>query len=249
MILVKGQSDSCEELLSQLDSELNKSWEQLKELKDALKHGAIGLEQFNEAKSELETRIEDLSERIKYIHKAQQKIPTTEERILQEAQLLMNEYQVDIVNDRIYHLQIYLTVSVEQTWIIEINFKDPKVPLLKIPSDLPLMIGNPYETIKSLQKWQGSRNEHLINIVREIESKLLNLEFAKSMPELELERGRIMSQAKEMEAENEYSRAMVFYNYAADISERLGNQAIAVMCRLKAKKMLERIQKKRFTPA
>ena len=243
-LIVKSQTNSLEDILAQLDSELNELWGQLKELRDVLKRGEIGLKQYNAAKAEIEVRINELSERITYLHKAQQKLPTTEERILQEAQLLMNEYQVDLINDNIFHIRIYLTVSVHQTWIIEINFKDPKVPLLKIPSELPLLIGNPYESVKSLKNWRGTLNEHLISIVREIENKLLNLELVKSLPELELERGRVMAQAKDLEKKGEFSRAMVFYNYAADISERLENQSIAIMCRLKAKKMLERIKKK-----
>ncbi|NVM53539.1 MAG: hypothetical protein HWN66_07520 [Candidatus Helarchaeota archaeon] len=239
---MKNNSEVSEDILAQLDGELNESREELKNLRETFNQGVLGLEKFNETKLEIETRIDDLSNRIHYIKKAKEKIPTTEERLLQEAELLMNEYQIDYIDNNIYHMRIYLTVSVNQTWIIEVNFSDPKVPLFKIPTDLPLVIGNPYETIKSLKRWRGSHNEHLISIIREIEHELLNHELAKSLPELELERGRVMAQARKLEEENEYSRAMVFYNYAADISERIGNQAIAIMCQLKAKKMLELLQ-------
>jgi len=230
------------ELLSHLEADLNEAWEQLKQLKQARNRGQVGLEQYKNSKLELERRIDDLSKRIYYINKARKQIPDKEERILQEAQLLMNEYQVDLIDDQISHMRIYLTISVHETYVIEVNFSNPKVPLFKIPADLPKLIGNPYETIESLKTWQGRPDQHLINILREIEQKLLNLELAKSLPELELERGRVMAQAKKLEDEKAYNQAMVFYNYAADISERLGNHAIAMVCRMKAKKMEEAIK-------
>ena len=233
------------ELLTQLEKELNETWEQLKTLKNQVKDGQIKLEEYQGQKSELEKRIDDLSQRIFYINKARQRMPTSEERIQQEAEALMNEYQVEYVDNEISHLRIFLTASAQQTWIIEINFSDPKVPLFKIPSDLPLLIGNIYETIDSLKKWKANPNQRLVNIIREIEQKLLDMELSKSLPELELERGRIMAQAKRFEDDQQYETARTLYDYAADISERLGNQSIAMVCRLKAQKMLEEIKEER----
>ncbi|MHA1276443.1 MAG: hypothetical protein ACTSQI_03930 [Candidatus Helarchaeota archaeon] len=236
-------SDSCEELLTQLEAELNDAWELLKQKKAALKQGTIGVEEFKRFKQEIEGRIDDLSKRIYYINKAKSKIPDRDEWILQEAQLLMNEYQVEVKEDNISYIRIYLSISVHETWIIELNFTNPKVPLFKIPAELPILIGNPYETIESLKNWHAGPNQHLITIIREIEEKLLNLELKKSLPELELERGRVMDQAKRLEAQKAYEQAMTFYNYAADISDRIGNQAIAMVCRMKSKKLQEQLQK------
>lgn len=245
---MKPDIDSCEDLLVQLDSELNESWDQLKILRETLNRGEIGLEKYNTLKMEIQSRIDELSKRIQYIKKAKEYIPSQEipqeEWIIKEAELLMNEYQVELIRNQIFHLRIYITVSAHQTWIIEINFRDPKVPLLKIPSELPLLIGDLYESLETLKNWIGPPRQHIIDIIREIENSLLDLELRKSMPELELERGRVMAKAKELERTNENSRAMVFYNYAADISERIGDQAIAIVCRLKAKKILENMQQK-----
>ncbi|MHA1131381.1 MAG: hypothetical protein ACTSQQ_11310, partial [Candidatus Helarchaeota archaeon] len=63
-------SDSCEELLTQLEAELNDAWELLKQKKAALKQGTIGVEEFKRFKQEIEGRIDDLSKRIYYINKA-----------------------------------------------------------------------------------------------------------------------------------------------------------------------------------
>ncbi|MDD1778911.1 MAG: hypothetical protein LUQ65_12170 [Candidatus Helarchaeota archaeon] len=230
------------ELVDQLEKELNETWEELKTLKMQLKNGQVKLEQYQGQKEELEKRIDDLSKRIYYINKAVQRMPSNEERIQQEAELLMNEYQVDYIDNQISHLLVFLTVSANKTWVIEINFSNYKVPLFKIPSDLPSLIGNIYETVESLVDWKGKPNQHLVTIIREIEQKLLDLELSKSLPELELERGRLMDQAKKLENTGQYENARAFYNYAADISERLGNQAIAMVCRLKAQKMLEKIE-------
>jgi cell division septum initiation protein DivIVA len=239
---VRDDSDVNGELLTQLEKELNEAWDQLKTLKNQLKDGEISLEQYQEQKPDLEGRIDDLSQRIFYINKARQQVPTNEERIQQEAEAFMNEYQVEYVDNEVSHLRIFLTVSAKQTWVIEINFSDPKVPLFKIPSDMPSLIGNIYETIDALKKWKGSPNQRLVNIIREIEQKLLDLEYSKSLPELELERGRLMAQAKKLENDQQYESARIFYTYAADISEKLGNQAIAMTCRLKAQKMSEKIE-------
>jgi len=239
---VRDDSSLSGELLEQLEKELNEAWDQLKSIKTQLKNGQIGLEQYQGLKSESEARIDDLSQRIHYINKAIQKIPTNEERIQQEAEALMNEYQVEYVDNEVSHLRVFLTVSANKTWVIEINFSDPKMPLFKIPFDLPSLIGNIYETVESLMKWKAKPNQRLVNIIREIEQKLLDLELSKSLPELELERGRLMAQAKKLEDTNQYESARIFFNSAADISERLGNQAIAMVCRLKAQKMLEKIE-------
>ena len=239
---MRDDSDVNGELLTQLEKELNEAWDQLKTLKNQLKDGEISLEQYQEQKPDLEGRIDDLSQRIFYINKARQQVPTNEERIQQEAEAFMNEYQVEYVDNEVSHLRIFLTVSAKQTWVIEINFSDPKVPLFKIPSDMPSLIGNIYETIDALKKWKGSPNQRLVNIIREIEQKLLDLEYSKSLPELELERGRLMAQAKKLENDQQYESARIFYTYAADISEKLGNQAIAMTCRLKAQKMSEKIE-------
>jgi hypothetical protein len=236
---VENNSETCGELLSQLEEELNEFWEQLKQLKEDLNQGTVGLEKYKDSKQEIEGRIDDLSKRIYYINKARSQIPDKEEKILQEAQLIMNEYQVDLIDEKISHMRIFLTISVHVTWVIEINFSDPKVPLLKIPADLPRLIGNPYETITSLKNWRGTPDQHLINVLHEIEEKLLNLELAKSLPELELERGRVMAQAKNLESENSFKQAITFYNYAADISERIGDHGIAMVCRMKSKNLEE----------
>ena len=238
-------SDSGEDILSQLDCELNDSWNELNRIREAYNQGQLGLEQYNQEKKEIEARIDEISQRIQYICKARDQLPSKEERIVQEAELLMKEFQVELINECIFHMRIYLTVSVRHTWVIEINFSEPKVPLFKIPTELPLVIGDPYKELKTLKNWRGASNQHLVSIIRELEQKILNQELAKSLPELELERGRVMSQAKELEEDGEYSRAMVFYNYAADISERIGNEAIAIMCRLKAKKMLKMVREKK----
>lgn len=236
---MRENSNSDGEILTQLEKELTEVWDQLKILKNQLKIGQIKLEEYQEQKSELEQRIDDFSQRIFYINKAKQQVPTIDERIQQEAEALMNEYQVEYIDNEISHLRIFLTISAQQTWVVEINFSDPRVPLFKIPSDMPALIGNLYETIDSLKKWKGDPSQRLVNIIREIEQKLLDLELSKSLPELELERGRIMAQAKRLEDEEQYESAGVFYTYAADISERLGNQSIAMVCRLKAQKMLD----------
>lgn len=242
---MRDDSNSFGEILTELEKELNETWDQLKILKIRLKNGQIKLEDYQGQKSELEKRIDDLSQRIFYISKAKQQMPTNEERIQQESEALMNEYQVEYIDNEISHLRIFITPSAQQTWIIEINFNDPKVPLFKIPSDLPLLLGNIYETIDSLKNWKANPNQRIVNIIREIEQKLLDLELSKSLPELELERGRIMAQAKKLEDEQQYETAKVLYDYAADISERLGNQSIAMVCRLKAQKMVENIKEEK----
>lgn len=239
-------SDLGEELLFKLKEDLNESWEQLKHLRDTIKRGSLGLEEYKTSKLELESRINDLSNRIYYINKAMRQIPDRDERILQEAQMLKNEYQIELINEKMSHLKIYLTISVYETWIIEINFIEPKVPIFKIPPDLHKLIGDPYETILSLKTWQGRPDQHLIIIIREIEQKLLNRELTKSIPELEIERGRVMVQAKSLEEKKAFEEAMNFYNYAADISGRIGNHAIAMVCRMKAKRMAEAIENKKF---
>ncbi len=89
------QEGLVEKVLAKLKKALFDSFELLKELRDKVKVGQIAGEDFQAQKVKIEKRIDSLSNRILYIKKAKERAPIIEERIQKEAELLMNEFQVE----------------------------------------------------------------------------------------------------------------------------------------------------------
>ena len=89
------QEGSVEKVLSKLKKALFDSFEALKELRDKVKLGQINVKDFHAQKSKIEKRIDSISNRILYIKQAKHRAPIIEEPAQKEAELLMNEYQVE----------------------------------------------------------------------------------------------------------------------------------------------------------
>ncbi len=91
-----------------------------------------------------------------------------------ELDKLMTEYSIDYTS--IADVNIYLTISVESTFIIHINYVNyPERPKVDLPDDLKSMIPNPYTQLASLRDWNAASPPSVVDVVRELEGSLWSL--------------------------------------------------------------------------
>ncbi|MEX2682355.1 MAG: hypothetical protein Q6373_012210, partial [Candidatus Sigynarchaeota archaeon] len=100
--------------------------------------------------------------------------PEKDAALRAELDKLMTEYSIDYTN--IADVNIYLTISVESTFIIHINYLDfPERPKIDLPDDLKTLIPNPYTQLASLRDWNPAYPPSIVDVVRELESRLWSL--------------------------------------------------------------------------
>ncbi len=90
-----------------------------------------------------------------------------------EAQALMNEFQIDMVEGSISRMRIYLSITLEKHYVMGIDFTNYplEAPLVTVQEEVKMVIGDP-TTLETIKKWDPSNPPHVIDVVREIEGKL-----------------------------------------------------------------------------
>ncbi|MHA1492299.1 MAG: hypothetical protein ACTSRI_21930, partial [Promethearchaeota archaeon] len=68
---------------------------------------------------------------------------------------------------------VYLTITLTKTFMVEIDLKNyPKKPTIKLPQELELLLGEPNNILESLKNWKGDETTHVIEVLRDLETKL-----------------------------------------------------------------------------
>nr|MDO8088213.1 hypothetical protein [Candidatus Sigynarchaeum springense] len=100
--------------------------------------------------------------------------PEKDAALKAELDKLMTEYSIDYTN--IADVNIYLTISVESTFIVHINYLDfPERPVIELPDDLKGLIPNPNTQLATLRDWNPADPPSIVDVVRELESSLWSL--------------------------------------------------------------------------
>ncbi|MFX0104100.1 MAG: hypothetical protein ACFE75_01260 [Candidatus Hodarchaeota archaeon] len=90
-----------------------------------------------------------------------------------ELGLIQQEYAYDQPGSQKTIINIYITITLTKTFIIQIDFTNyPKRPNLTFPEELKKIIGDPYETLNTLKAWNPKKPLHIIDILHELEKKL-----------------------------------------------------------------------------
>ncbi len=72
--------------------------------------------------------------------------------------------------------QIYMSITVEQTFILKIEFnKYPARPDVIIPPSIKAYLGDLYQSVKVLRDWSEKKPPNVVEVIREIEKKLYAL--------------------------------------------------------------------------
>lgn len=90
-----------------------------------------------------------------------------------EAQQLMNEFQVEIVDEAISRMRIYLSITLEKHYVMGIDFSNYPLspPLVTVQEEVKKVIGDP-NSLDLIKEWDSNKPPHIIEIIRLIESKL-----------------------------------------------------------------------------
>jgi len=90
-----------------------------------------------------------------------------------EIGLIQQEYAYDQKSNKKGDLNIYLTITLAKTFIININFINyPTRPIVNVPEEAYNLIGDVYEKLDVLSNWNIKRPSHIVDILHELENKL-----------------------------------------------------------------------------
>lgn len=101
--------------------------------------------------------------------------PERDTKIREEHEMIMMEYSIDY-RTNIADINVYLTISVTSTFIININFINyPEQPKITYPDTLLSLLPNPDTMLETLKKWNRRKPPHVVEILRELETRLWSL--------------------------------------------------------------------------
>ena len=90
-----------------------------------------------------------------------------------ELGLIQQYFTFDRIGNNPADLQLYITITISQTFIIGVNFENyPESPIITFPSPLKNILGSPYDALSSLKKWNAKKPTHIIDVLHELEEKL-----------------------------------------------------------------------------
>ncbi len=90
-----------------------------------------------------------------------------------EIGLIQQEYAYDQKSQQKGDLNVYLTITLTKTFLIQINFNDyPEKPSVNVPEEAHNLIGDVYQTLDILRNWNTKKPPHVVDILRELENKL-----------------------------------------------------------------------------
>lgn len=110
-----------------------------------------------------------------------------------ELGLIQMEYPIDQKEKNKADINVYLTITLEKTFIIEINFNNyPEKPIITFPEEIINLLVEPKKELDLLKKWNSKSPPHIVELIREIESKLffvkdIEMQFKKISGEYQAE--------------------------------------------------------------
>jgi len=114
-------------------------------------------------------------------------------KVTTELGLIQMEYPIDQIEKNKADINVYLTITLEKTFIIEINFNNyPEKPIITFPEDVINLLVEPKKELDLLKKWNSKSPPHIVELIREIESKLffvkdIEMQFKKISGEYQAE--------------------------------------------------------------
>ncbi|MFX0075683.1 MAG: ubiquitin-conjugating enzyme E2 variant [Candidatus Hermodarchaeota archaeon] len=90
-----------------------------------------------------------------------------------EIGLIQQEYAYDQRSQQSGDLNIYLTITLTKTFIVNINFTSyPTKPQINVSEEANKLIGDIYEKLEVLRNWNPKQPPHIVDILHELENKL-----------------------------------------------------------------------------
>lgn len=93
-----------------------------------------------------------------------------------ELSLIQQEYTYDQLGANEAEINVYITMTLTSTFIIQINFTNyPERPIVTFPNEVRKILGDPYKILNILKEWNSKQPSHIIDILHELEKKLFFL--------------------------------------------------------------------------
>jgi len=90
-----------------------------------------------------------------------------------ELGLIQQYYAYDQRGHEKADINIYMTITVTKTFLIQINFvKYPEKPILTFSEEITALLGDPNQTLETLRKWNPKKEPHVLAVIQELEGKL-----------------------------------------------------------------------------
>lgn len=184
-------------------------------------------------KEELEGKkvnfLEDIKKTTYEINQFKEKFSARNEKeklILEEFNLLSNQFQTDIDEDTGI-ATIYLSASMDSHFEIDVDCSPyPNTPYIFIPKELDdFFEGSVVTQLKSLKRWSIKKPPHLVDIIKELEEKLVEY-FMKDNELMEdrekiATRRKLIESARTAEKEGNIEEALIIYRDILKISKEL----------------------------
>ena len=90
-----------------------------------------------------------------------------------ELGLIQQEYAYDQIDQKNTNINVYITITLTKTFIIQIDFANfPDKPIVSFPEKVREILGDPYQSLETLIKWNSKNPPHIVDILHEIEREL-----------------------------------------------------------------------------
>ncbi len=90
-----------------------------------------------------------------------------------ERDLILNEYNADYEEESPEHLKLYLSITPDIHYQIQINFGNyPEKPEIFLPSELTNELNDPKKFLIGLRDWNSQNPPHIVEVIRELEDIL-----------------------------------------------------------------------------
>ncbi|MFW9942035.1 MAG: hypothetical protein ACFFFT_13410 [Candidatus Thorarchaeota archaeon] len=123
-----------------------------------------------------EQELDDLSESTKETSNVETYYDETEHlslKLTTELGLIQQEYAYDQKGSNLSHVNVYITITLTKTFIIDIDFTNfPKKPKISLPEEVKDILKDPNTSLTTLRNWNSKNPPHIVDLIREIEKKL-----------------------------------------------------------------------------
>ncbi len=90
-----------------------------------------------------------------------------------ELGLIQQEYAYDQRGSKGADINVYITITLTNTFIIPIDFTHyPERPVVAFPDEVKKILRDPYKTLNTLREWSSKKPPHIVDVLHELEKKL-----------------------------------------------------------------------------
>lgn len=164
--------------IARLKNRVSELVEQVNNLKKQLETSTISLSEFKTKKESLQNELREILAKIAKYKESAGATPSTrkDSSLAEQSRDLMYYFQTEF--DKLTRARIYLSITLEKTFVITIDYTNyPERPVIIIPDSLKFKYGNAdalLQKLPSYVNWNINAPKNIYELVTEIETVLIN---------------------------------------------------------------------------